>query len=79
MITSSERAVLKFLSSVPEATAASIGSVVWPNLSSARSRSGASAQTAWELIRKGLVSRRLKRRELYLYSITDAGRREIVP
>lgn len=54
-------------------TASQIAAQVLPN-SAARSASSSCAQVAWELIRKGLVERELRKRELYEYRITENGR-----
>ena len=69
-----QRLVLDFIAGHCGCTAAMIGLHINPNIASARSRSGSGAGIAYVLIRKGLVERRLIRRELYGYSATDAGK-----
>lgn len=54
--------------------AADLGHTVFGNISSARARSAAAAQNAWTLIREKLVERRLRKRGVYAYFITDAGK-----
>lgn len=55
-------------------TAKEIGSAVHGEAFNARTRSASAANNAYQLIRLGWATRALKRRELYVYSITDAGR-----
>ena len=55
-------------------TARELGTALFGDLFDARARSASAAQSSWELIRRGLAERTLKRRELYAYAITDAGR-----
>lgn len=73
MLPHHQMAILKELSDQPE-TAKSIAAKVLPNISDSKSSSASVSQTCWQLIRKGLASRTLLKRELYGYAITEAGK-----